>query len=195
MAASSLSYKAGVGQKQLVRDEYEIRGDSVGLESASALQGLCCWGCMETRASSPKPSPAGRDNCRGLLMQKLYDRLGLPKTHYRMHQAVLAGLPVSLVADLAHELGLRRTHVARWVGTSFRHSLMSARTGEVFCRLVETLDALLELHEGDLDGALRWLTSPVLSLASERPIDLLITEPGRRAVLQVILALEHGLPA
>ena len=39
-------------------------------------------------------------------MQKLYDRLGLPKTHYRMHQAVLAGLPVSLVADLAHELGL-----------------------------------------------------------------------------------------
>ena len=150
---------------------------------------------METRASSPKPSPAGRDNCRGLLMQKLYDRLGLPKAHYRMHQAVLAGLPVSLVADLAHELGLRRTHVARWVGTSFRHSLMSARTGEVFCRLVETLDALLELHEGDLDGALRWLTSPVLSLASERPIDLLITEPGRRAVLQVILALEHGLPA
>ncbi|MHA6492486.1 antitoxin Xre/MbcA/ParS toxin-binding domain-containing protein [Pseudomonas borbori] len=65
----------------------------------------------------------------------------------------------------------------------------------MFCRLVETLDALLELHGGDLDGALRWLTSPVLVLASERPIDLLITEPGRRAVLQVILALEHGLPA
>ncbi|MBN0756795.1 hypothetical protein JTL99_36035, partial [Pseudomonas aeruginosa] len=85
-------------------------------------------------------------------MQKLYDRLGLPKTHYRMHQALLAGLPVTLVADLAHELGLRRTQVARWVGTSFRHSVMSARTGEVFCRLVETLDALLELHEEDLDG-------------------------------------------
>jgi putative toxin-antitoxin system antitoxin component (TIGR02293 family) len=111
-----------------------------------------------------------------------------------MHQAVLTGLPVALVADLAHELGLRRTQVARWVGTSFRHSVMSARASEVFCRIVETLDALLELHEGDLDGALRWLTSPVLTLASERPIDLLVTEPGRRAVLQVIHALEHGLP-
>ncbi|WP_372239915.1 antitoxin Xre/MbcA/ParS toxin-binding domain-containing protein [Pseudomonas sp. 9AZ] len=150
---------------------------------------------METRASRPTPGPTGRDNCSGLLMQKLYDRLGLPKTHYRMHQAVLAGLPVTLVADLAHELGLRRTQVARWVGTSFRHSVMSVRTGEVFCRLVETLDALLELHEGDLDGALRWLTSPVLTLVSERPIDLLVTEPGRRAVLQVIHAIEHGLPA
>lgn len=127
-------------------------------------------------------------------MQKLYDRLGLPKAHYRMHQAVLAGLPVTLAVDLAHELGLPRTQVARWVGTSLRHAVMSVRAGEVFCRLVETLDVLLVLHEGDLDGTLRWLTSPVLTLASERPIDLLATEPGRRAVLQVIHALEHGLP-
>ena len=35
LAALSLSYKEGVGQKQLVRGDYEIRGDSVGLESAS----------------------------------------------------------------------------------------------------------------------------------------------------------------
>lgn len=127
-------------------------------------------------------------------MQKLYDRLGMPKGHYRMHQAVLAGLPVTLAAELAHELGLTRTQVARWVGTSFRHSVMSARAGEVFCRLVETLDVLLDLHEGDLDSALRWLTSTTFTLASERPIDLLVTEPGHRAVLQVVHAIEHGLP-
>lgn len=127
-------------------------------------------------------------------MQKLYDRLGLPRAYYRLHQAVLAGLPVTLVANLAHELGLPRMQVARWVGTSFRNSVMSARAGEVFCRLLETLDALLELYDGDLDGALRWLTSPVLMLSSERPIDLLATEPGRRAVMQVIHAIEYGLP-
>lgn len=111
-----------------------------------------------------------------------------------MTTTVLAGFPIALAEELAHELGLPRTQVARWVGTSFQHVVMSARAGEVFCRLVETLDALLELHEGDLDGALRWLTSPALTLASERPIDLLVTEPGRRAVLQVIHAIEHGLP-
>ena len=127
-------------------------------------------------------------------MQRIHDRLGLPNSHYRMHEAVLAGLPVALAADLAHELGLPRAQIARWMGVSFRRSVMSVQVGEVFCRLVETLDALLELYEGDLDGALRWLTSPVLTLASERPIDLLVTEPGRRAVLQVINALEHGLP-
>lgn len=127
-------------------------------------------------------------------MQKLYDRLRLPKAHYRMHQSVLVGLPIMLVADLAQELGLPRTQVARWVGTSFRHSVMSARAGEVFCRLVETLDDLLELHDGDIEGALHWLTSPVQTLASERPIELLVTESGRRAVRQVIHAIEHGLP-
>ncbi|WP_200590153.1 MbcA/ParS/Xre antitoxin family protein [Pseudomonas stutzeri] len=43
--------------------------------------------------------------------------------------------------------------------------------------------------------ALRWLTSPNLALASERPVDLLVTEPGCRAVLYVIHSIEHGLPA
>ena len=127
-------------------------------------------------------------------MQNLSNQLGLPKTHYRLHQALLAGLPVTLAADLAHELGLPRMQVARWVGASFRYSVMSPRSGEVFCRIVETLDVLLDLYDGDLDGALRWLTSPVLTLSSERPIDLLVTEPGRRAVLQVIHAIEYGLP-
>lgn len=56
------------------------------------------------------------------------------------------------------------------------------------------LGSYWKLHEGDRDGALRWLTSPVLTLASERLIDRLIAEPGRRALQQVIHALEHGLP-
>lgn len=33
----------------------------------------------------------------------------MPKPYYWMHQAVLAGLPVTLAAELAHELGLIRT--------------------------------------------------------------------------------------
>lgn len=127
-------------------------------------------------------------------MEKLYDRLGLPKGHYRLHQAVLAGLPVTLAADLAHELSLPRSQVTKWVGASPRHCVMSARSSEVFCRLVETLDALLDLHDGNLEVVLRWLTAPNQTLAYEQPIDLLVTEPGRRAVLQVIHAIEYGLP-
>lgn len=127
-------------------------------------------------------------------MHKLYDRLGLPKAQYRLHQAVLAGLPVTLAADLAHELNLPRSQVTKWVRASPRHAVMSTRASEIFCRLIEILDVLLDLHDGNCEGALRWLTTPNQVLAHERPIDLLVTESGRRAVLQVIHAIEYGLP-
>ncbi|HFL2856719.1 antitoxin Xre/MbcA/ParS toxin-binding domain-containing protein [Pseudomonas aeruginosa] len=124
----------------------------------------------------------------------LHRRLGLPTTHYRMHHAALDGLPTKLAADLAHELGLPPSQVARWVRASPRRAVMSLRSSEVLYHLVEVMDALLDLYDGNLDGALRWLTSPNQTLASERPVDLLVTEPGCRAVLQIIRSMEHGLP-
>ena len=99
-----------------------------------------------------------------------------------------------MAADLAHELGLPCSQVANWVGTSPRRAVMSPRSSEVFYHLVEVLDALWKLYDGNLGGVLRWLTSSNLTLADERPVDLLVTEPGCRAVLQVIRSMEHGLP-
>ncbi|WP_424483859.1 antitoxin Xre/MbcA/ParS toxin-binding domain-containing protein [Pseudomonas sp.] len=55
---------------------------------------------------------------------------------------------------------------------------MSPCLSEILYHLVEVLDALLELYDGNLDGALRWLTSPNMMLASERPVDQLVTEPA-----------------
>lgn len=128
-------------------------------------------------------------------MKSLRACLGLPATNFQMHQALLQGLPVSLVADLAKALNLHRSLIAKWVKTSFRHRTMSVQASETFYRLVETLDALIELHEGNIEEALRWLTSPVQTLARQRPVDLITTEPGRQAVMQVIHAIEYGLPA
>lgn len=124
----------------------------------------------------------------------IHDQLGLPKAHYRIHRAVLEGLPLTLVTDLAQRLALPRSQVARWIGASFRYTTMSVRSGEIFCRLIETLDILVDLYEGDVNSALRWLTSPNIALSSDRPIDLLATESGCRAVLQLIRAIEYGLP-
>lgn len=127
-------------------------------------------------------------------VRTLHSRLGLPTTNYHMHHAALAGLPTKLATDLAHELGLPCSQVTKWVGASRRRAAMSPRSSEVLYHLVEVLDALLELYDGNLDGALCWLTSPISSLASERPVDLLVTGRGCRAVLQIIHSIEHGLP-
>jgi uncharacterized protein (DUF2384 family) len=128
------------------------------------------------------------------VMDKLYDKLRLPKGHYRLHVALLTGLPASLVSDLAQELGRSPVQIEEWVGASSRNAAMSLQASEVFCRLVETLDALLELYDGDLEGTLRWLTAPNMVLANELSVGLLVTEAGKRAAQQAIHAIEYGLP-
>ncbi|WP_423814388.1 antitoxin Xre/MbcA/ParS toxin-binding domain-containing protein [Pseudomonas kuykendallii] len=44
-------------------------------------------------------------------------------------------------------------------------------------------------------AATRWLTSPNIALGNLQPVSLLSTEVGGRAARQVLLAIEHGLPA
>ncbi|RPS68441.1 hypothetical protein IPC995_19410 [Pseudomonas aeruginosa] len=127
-------------------------------------------------------------------MGRLCEKLDLPKGHYYLHIAVLAGLPVSLVSDLASELERSPEQIAEWVTASLGSAVMSMQAGEVFCRIIEILDALLELHEDDLGGTLRWLTAPNVVLSNERPVDLLVTGSGTRAVRQAIRAIEYGLP-
>ncbi|HGE2162056.1 TPA: hypothetical protein ACGJXJ_006998, partial [Pseudomonas aeruginosa] len=105
-------------------------------------------------------------------MGRLHEKLGLPKGHYYLHIAVLAGLPVSLISDLASELERSPEMIVEWVTASPGSVVISMQAGEVFCRLVEILDALLELYEGDLGGALHWLTAPNVVLSNERPVEL-----------------------
>ncbi len=129
-------------------------------------------------------------------MDKLHDKLDLPKGHYHLHQAILAGLPASLISDLAVELGQPAAQIAEWIGARSMSldSMMPISSSEAFCRLVRALDSLGDLYESNLEGAISWLTTPNKVLAKERPVDLLATEAGGHAVQQAIHAIEHGLP-
>ncbi|PZE11150.1 DUF2384 domain-containing protein [Pseudomonas sp. 57B-090624] len=129
-------------------------------------------------------------------MDKLHDKLDLPKGHYHLHQAILAGLPASLIFDLAVELGQPAAQIAEWIGARSMSldSMMPISSSEAFCRLVRALDSLGDLYESNLEGAISWLTTPNKVLAKERPVDLLATEAGGHAVQQAIHAIEHGLP-
>lgn len=42
----------------------------------------------------------------GIPMEKLRELLGLPASHFQMHQAIRKGLPVTLIAELANKLGV-----------------------------------------------------------------------------------------
>lgn len=82
----------------------------------------------------------------------------------------------------------------KWLGRVATKGRLSILESETFFRLIETLDALTELFNGDLAGAVRWLKAPNVALANQRPVDLLLTEYGTHAVRQVAQAIEFGLP-
>ncbi|MPS59820.1 MAG: DUF2384 domain-containing protein [Pseudomonas sp.] len=128
------------------------------------------------------------------MMKSLIERLGLPQSHKSLHQATMAGLPVELTTRLAEELGIGSCLVAGWIGITPAASLMTPAEGEAFCRLANLVDMLRNVLEADQAAATRWLTSPNIALGNVQPVSLLSTEFGGRAVYQVLLSIEYGLP-
>lgn len=127
-------------------------------------------------------------------MEKLSDRLAMPKGGYHQHQAVLAGLPYQMIAGLADEIGVSPAQVAQWIGVKASSSSLTALEGEALLRLVNVLDQLLEIQSGNVAAAIQWLSSPHVLLEGQHPISLLKTESGGRAVRQLLYAIEYGLP-
>ena len=123
-------------------------------------------------ASAEKRATWARETERQIddLGGRVIDRSSIAESGFA-YEAVLAGLPVSLISDLASELERSPAQIAQWITASPGSAVMSIQAGEVFCRLIEILDALLELYDGDLGGALHWLTAPNVVLSNERPVE------------------------
>lgn len=127
-------------------------------------------------------------------MNILTEKLGLPQSNYGLHQAIVKGLPVELATRLAGELGIDSSIVAGWIGTDPKAFLMTPAEGDAFCRLASLVSVLMNVLESDQAAAIRWLTSPNMALGDAPPVSLLGSEVGGRAVRQVLLAIEYGLP-
>jgi putative toxin-antitoxin system antitoxin component (TIGR02293 family) len=61
------------------------------------------------------------------------------------------------------------------------------RASRVFARA-------LELFDGDIDEARRWLTTPLRALGGHVPLEFASTDVGAKEVENIIGRLEHGIP-
>ena len=110
------------------------------------------------------------------------------------------GLPVSTVTRLAGELDVERKTVARVLGISERtlsrrianHGRLSAEESDRTVRLARMYAMALETL-GTTQKASTWLQRPNRALGGERPLDLLDTDTGARAVETVLGHIEFGL--
>ncbi|KMY26297.1 hypothetical protein ACH48_20520 [Aeromonas caviae] len=58
---------------------------------------------------------------------------------------------------------------------------------------IRTLDAALQLFDGDVSTAIQWLKSPSRALGDESPILMLSTPPGVEAVMDLIGQIKNGI--
>lgn len=111
---------------------------------------------------------------------------------------VFSSLPFELSEQVRQRLGVSAEQMAAYIGVTYRTYQRRSQAGSLAdaeSAKVEMLDSLLNLGErvfGDVEQARVWLTSPVLSLQGELPIELLDTVRGYERVKNKLLQIEYG---
>jgi len=121
------------------------------------------------------------------------------KTHQLVSQ-IEAGLPFKTLKSLAAWSGLPITLIASTVGIPER-TLARRKSGGRFApdeserllRISTVFEQAVELFDGDLAGAVAWLTNPKKVLGDRTPLAYSRTEVGAREVENLIGRLEHGV--
>jgi putative toxin-antitoxin system antitoxin component (TIGR02293 family) len=70
---------------------------------------------------------------------------------------------------------------------------LSQAESERLYRLSVVFEKAVELHEGKVDEARTWMSTPRAALAGQTPLEMCATEVGARGVEDLIGRLEHGV--
>ena len=111
------------------------------------------------------------------------------------------GIPFDSVEELQRVLGVSNQSIAELAGISSRtlarrkvEKRLTQEEGEKVLRLMRVTQRALELFEGDLDAARRWLNAPDSALEGRTPLQYADTYPGYEFTMRYIGRLEHGIP-
>jgi len=111
------------------------------------------------------------------------------------------GLPFKALESLADESGLSvAIIIAPVLGIAERTLARRKAAGTLapdesgrLLRVATVFEKAVELFEGDVAGAVTWLTTPKNTLGHETPLEFSRTELGAREVENLIGRLEHGV--
>ena len=111
-----------------------------------------------------------------------------------------AGLSFKALESLSANSGLSATLIASVLGIPDRTLARRKAAGrfasdesERLLRVSTLFEKTVELFEGDVAGAVTWLTSPKRALGRQTPLAYSRTELGAREVENLIGRLEHGV--
>jgi len=115
---------------------------------------------------------------------------------------VRAGFTFKVLARFQKATKLSWAEISRFVAIPQRTLTRRQSQGKLqpdesdrVLRASRIFDAVVELFEGDLAAARKWLESPQPGLGGESPLDFASTEVGAREVEDLMGRLEHGVVA
>lgn len=113
---------------------------------------------------------------------------------------VRAGFPFKTLAKFQKMTELPWTEVSRFLAIPQRTLTRRQSQGRLqpdesdrVLRASTIFDMAVELFEGDMAAARKWLQTPQPGLGGESPLDFASTEVGAREVENLIGRLEHGV--
>jgi putative toxin-antitoxin system antitoxin component (TIGR02293 family) len=115
-----------------------------------------------------------------------------------LRSAIREGFPNEVVGSVMDSAGLTLKELSRSLNLSARSLQRRGHQGRLarhesdrIYRLARTV-ALAKRCIGDKDSAARWLRRPNRALGGSAPLDLMDTEPGARAVENVLGRIAYG---
>lgn len=130
----------------------------------------------------------------------IWATVNLPSPSIELHDVVGRSMPYPSFQSLSETLCIDEELLGKHMGISSER-LSNATTVGFFslCEsrrlygLIVALHASCELFEGDVQAARAFLLSPLRCFNSKAPLEMLITEEGASAVIDLIGQLEHGV--
>lgn len=120
------------------------------------------------------------------------------RTETDLQAAIREGFPQSVVEEVMHTTGLTLKELAASLDLSLRSLQRRRREGRLaphesdrLYRLARII-ALAKHYLGDAETAGRWLRRPNRALGGATPLQLIDTEPGARAVENVLGRIAYG---
>ncbi|MBL0589511.1 antitoxin Xre/MbcA/ParS toxin-binding domain-containing protein [Aeromonas veronii] len=131
----------------------------------------------------------------------LMTTLNIPQDPLSAHLWIIAGVAPSIIHRLAELMstdaglicrlaGISRSTVARKLRIG---ATLSISQGARVYGVVQALDAALSLNKNDTAKALSWLNRPAWGLGGVAPAELLTTQMGVQAVVNLVGRIQHGV--
>lgn len=112
------------------------------------------------------------------------------------------GLPYAELERLVETLGLSQQEAAELLLVSERTLSRRRREGRLtqaesdrLARLARLLREAVDAFDGDLEAAVAWLTTEKTLLGGETPLQYADTEPGLRAVEDMLGVIQYNMAA